>query len=72
VTNAGAAFLKQASEALNQLDVAVRTASAAGTGSIGRLSVGILSSMATGFLRDLIQTYCSRHPKVAIQFRCFC
>jgi DNA-binding transcriptional LysR family regulator len=25
--------------------------------------------MATGFLRDLIQTYCSRHPKVAIQFR---
>jgi DNA-binding transcriptional LysR family regulator len=69
VTNAGAQFLKHAREALNQLDLAVRTASAAGTGAIGRLSVGILSSMATGFLRDLIQTYCSRHPKVAIQFR---
>jgi DNA-binding transcriptional LysR family regulator len=67
VTNAGAQFLKQAREALNQLEHAVRTANAAGTGSIGRLSVGILSSMATGFLRDLIQTYCSRHPKVAIQ-----
>jgi DNA-binding transcriptional LysR family regulator len=67
VTNAGAAFLKQAREALNQLEHAVRTAGAAGTGSIGRLSVGFLSSMATGFLRDLIQTYCSRHPKVAIQ-----
>ena len=67
VTNAGVAFLKQAREALTQLDHAVRTASAAGTGSIGRLSVGILSSMATGYLRDLIQTYCLRHPKVAIQ-----
>jgi DNA-binding transcriptional LysR family regulator len=67
VTNAGVAFFKQAREALTQLDHAVRTASAAGTGAIGRLSVGILSSMATGYLRDLIQTYCSRHPKVAIQ-----
>jgi DNA-binding transcriptional LysR family regulator len=67
VTNAGVAFFKQAREALTQLDHAVQTASAAGTGSIGRLSVGFLSSMATGFLRDLIQTYRSRHPKVAIQ-----
>jgi DNA-binding transcriptional LysR family regulator len=67
VTNAGVAFLKQAGEALNQLDLAVRTASAAGTGSLGRLSVGILSSMATGYLRDLIQIYCSRHADVAIQ-----
>jgi len=67
MTNAGAAFLKQAREALNQLERAVQTASAAGTGSIGRLSIGFLSSMATGFLRDLIQTYRSRHPKVAIQ-----
>ena len=52
VTNAGAAFLKQAGEALNQLEHAVRTANAAGTGSIGRLNVGFLTSMATGFLRD--------------------
>jgi DNA-binding transcriptional LysR family regulator len=66
VTNAGVAFFKQAREALTQLDHAVRAASAAGTGAIGRLSVGILSSMATGYLRDLIQTYCSRHPKVTI------
>src|SRR5262249_19552431 len=43
------------------------TANAAGTGAIGRLSVGILSSMATGFLRDLIQIYCSRHPKVSVE-----
>jgi DNA-binding transcriptional LysR family regulator len=68
MTNAGAQFLKLAAEALNQLDHAAKAASAAGTGSIGRLSIGILSSMATGFLRDLIQTYCLRHPKVAIQF----
>ena len=67
VTNAGAAFLKQAGEALKQFENAVTTASAAGTGSIGRLGVGFLSSMATGFLRDLIQTYRSRHPKIAIE-----
>jgi DNA-binding transcriptional LysR family regulator len=67
VTNAGARFLQEAREALLQLDHAVKAAGAAGSGALGRLSVGILSSMGTGFLRELIQAYCARHPDIAVQ-----
>ena len=67
VTNAGVRFLQEAREAVLQLDHAVKTATAAGSGTIGRLSIGILSSVATGYLRELIQVYRSRHPDVAVQ-----
>src|SRR6266496_775459 len=67
VTNAGARFLQEARAALLQLDHAVKTAAAAGSGTIGRLSLGIMSSVATGYLRELIEVYRSRHPQVGIQ-----
>ena len=67
VTNAGVRFLREAREALLQLDHAVKTATAAGSGTIGRLSIGVLSSMARGYLRELIQVYCSQHPDVVVQ-----
>ena len=66
-TNAGVRFLQEARAALLQLDQAVKTATAAGTGTIGRISIGILSSIGTGYLRDLIEVYRSRHPEVGIQ-----
>jgi DNA-binding transcriptional LysR family regulator len=67
ITNAGARFLQEARAALLQLDHAVKTAAAAGSGTIGRLSLGIMSSVATGYLRELIEVYRSRHPQVGIQ-----
>ena len=67
ITNAGARFLQQARDGLLQLDNAVRTAGAAGRGAVGRLNIGILSSMASGFLRELIEAYSARHPDVSIQ-----
>ena len=67
ITNAGVRFLQEARAALLQLDQAVKTATAAGSGTIGRFSIGILSSIGTGYLRDLIEVYCSRHPDVGIQ-----
>jgi DNA-binding transcriptional LysR family regulator len=67
ITNAGVRFLQEARAALLQLDQAVKTATAAGGGKIGRLSIGILSSIATGYLRELIQVYRSRHPDVGLQ-----
>jgi len=67
VTNAGARFLQQARDALGQLDYAAKTAGAAGRGAVGGLGIGILSSMASGFLRELIQRYSERHPEVGIQ-----
>ena len=67
ITNAGIRFLQEARAALVQLDQAVKTATAAGSGTIGRISIGILSSLGTGYLRDLIEVYRSRHPEVGIQ-----
>src|SRR6266496_3187234 len=67
VTNAGVRFLQEARAALLQLDHAVKTATTAGSGKIGRLSIGILSSIGTGYLRELIQVYRSHHPEVGIQ-----
>jgi DNA-binding transcriptional LysR family regulator len=66
VTNAGARFLQQAREALVQLDQAVETARTAGSGAIGRLSIGILSSVGTGYLRELIQAYGREYPDVSV------
>jgi DNA-binding transcriptional LysR family regulator len=59
--------LQQAREAIGQLDYAAKTAGSAGRGAVGRLSIGILSSMAAGFLRELIKGYSELHPDVAIQ-----
>jgi DNA-binding transcriptional LysR family regulator len=59
--------LQEARAALLQLDHAVKTATTAGSGKIGRISIGILSSIGTGYLRKLIQVYRSHHPDVGIQ-----
>src|SRR5499433_2753162 len=67
ITNAGVRFLQEARAALLQLDHAVKTAAAAGSGTVGRLSIGILSSIATGYLRELIRVYWSHHPDVDVQ-----
>jgi DNA-binding transcriptional LysR family regulator len=66
VTHAGTRFFEQARDALEQLDHASRIAGAAGQGGTGQLSIGIRSSMAAGFLRELIQAYSARHPGVGI------
>jgi hypothetical protein len=68
VTAAGARFFDQARDALLQLDYAAKSASAAGRGAIGRLNIGILSSMAAGFLREVIRAYRARHPDVVCKF----
>src|SRR5262245_25985520 len=67
ITNAGVRFLQEARAAVLQLDQAVKTATAAGSGTVGRISIGILSSLGTGYLHDLIEVYRSRHPEVGIQ-----
>jgi DNA-binding transcriptional LysR family regulator len=67
VTNAGALFLEQARSALEQLSHAAKAAGAAGRGAVGKLSVGILSSMGGGFLRNLMERYSQKHPDVLVQ-----
>jgi DNA-binding transcriptional LysR family regulator len=65
-TTAGAQFFEQARDGLRQLDDAVKTAGSAGRGVIGHLHIGILSSMAAGFLREVIRTFHAGHADVAL------
>jgi DNA-binding transcriptional LysR family regulator len=67
VTAAGAQFLEQARRALYQLEYAIKTAGAAGRGANGRLSIGIFSSIAAGFVRELMRAYVRDHPDVTVQ-----
>jgi DNA-binding transcriptional LysR family regulator len=49
------------------LDRCRSAAGAAGRGENGMLRIGIFSSIAGGFLRELIPTYAERYPEVALQ-----
>jgi len=66
LTTAGARFFEQARVGLQQIDDAVQTAGAAGRGVIGELKIGILSSMAAGFLREVVRAYRAQHSDVEL------
>jgi DNA-binding transcriptional LysR family regulator len=66
LTTAGTRFLQEAREAIGQLENAVTAAGAAGQAAIGQLRIGIGSSLASGYLRDLLQAYRARRPQVNI------
>jgi DNA-binding transcriptional LysR family regulator len=67
VTAAGARFFDRARYALLQVDHAIKAAGAAGRGENGVLRIGIFSSVAGGFLRELIRAYGERYPDVGVQ-----
>lgn len=66
LTDAGARFLDQTIPAIQQIETAVRMAGAAGRVETGAVRIGIITSLAGGFLRDLLQDYSRQHPDVAI------
>lgn len=69
LTNAGEQFVATVRPAIDLIMQATRTAGAAGRGENGSLSIGVLTSLAGGFLRELIEKYALLHPKVAIEIR---
>ncbi|WP_309085597.1 LysR family transcriptional regulator [Chelativorans sp.] len=69
LTPAGQRFLAEALPALEQLESARRSARAAQRGGSGVVRIGILTSLAGGLLRQLIQSYAERHPQVTIDVR---
>lgn len=66
LTAAGAQFVVHVKRALLQLDYALKNAGAAGRGANGQLGIGIFSSVASGFLRELLRAYLAHHPAVCI------
>lgn len=67
LTHAGRFFLDRAAIALSELDYATKGARAAGTAARGQLRIGLFSSLASMFARQLIKTFIADHPGVEIQ-----
>lgn len=66
LTEAGQIFLQEAKSAIEQLERARRQARLAGRGKTGRLTIGIQTSLGTGFLKELLSRYSSVHPTVQL------
>lgn len=69
LTPAGKQFLADISPVLEQLESARRSARSARRAESGLVRVGILTSLAGGFLRQLVQAYSEKHPQVRIDLR---
>jgi len=67
LTDAGRHFLQQVAIGIEYLDHAVKTAGMIARGEQGRLRVGLHSSIADGFLPDLLNRYRDLHPNVDIE-----
>ena len=67
LTHAGQRFLKDARAFLALLDDAVETARQAGTAHEGRLRIGIVASIASGFANILLRSWVSDRPNVVIE-----
>lgn len=68
-TLAGETFFAQARSVLLRLDNAVVGARQAGRGEQGTLRIGVFTSLAGGFLRELVQEFQRAHPMVHIDVR---
>ncbi|ARW10898.1 LysR family transcriptional regulator [Acetobacter ascendens] len=64
LTEAGRHFVYEVSVGIEQIDHAVRTAGAVANGTVGRLTIGLHGSIATGFLADLRRHYRAAHPEI--------
>jgi len=67
LTEAGQHFLEHVATGIEHLDHAVRTAGAIARGEQGRLRVGLYSSIAAGFLAELLGQFRELHPAVDFQ-----
>lgn len=66
VTDAGRRFFQHVILALSELDEASEVAGKIGRVESGHLSIGIISSLAAGFLRELIEMFSDQHPDVKL------
>lgn len=66
-TYAGQRFLHRARRAIRTVGESAQDVAAAGRSEQGQLRIGIYSSIASGFLAELLGTYARRHSHVAIE-----
>ncbi|MCO5081079.1 MAG: LysR family transcriptional regulator [Rhizobiaceae bacterium] len=68
LTYAGERFLRRTRQGLRAIDEGERSLAVIGRGEEGVLRIGIFSSLASGFLSDLLGTYEKTHNKVRLDF----
>ncbi|MDQ0393472.1 DNA-binding transcriptional LysR family regulator [Labrys monachus] len=66
LTEAGRCFIAEVATGIEHLDHAINTAGALSTGAVGRLHIGLHSSIAAGFLADLRRRFRNEHPNVEL------
>lgn len=68
LTQAGKQFVQRGREAISQIGLAKTEVSAIRRGDNGHIRIGILSSLASGFLSDLIMAFGQHHGAVKLTF----
>lgn len=66
LTDAGRSFIAEVAVGIEHLDHAVKTAGAISTGMVGRLCIGLHSSIAAGFLADLRRKFRETYPDIEL------
>ena len=68
LTHAGRNFLEHAKRAVGQIECAATLVDSHGCGKSGRITVGIFSSLSSGFIADLLHAYEQRHSNIHLDF----
>jgi DNA-binding transcriptional LysR family regulator len=68
LTHAGKEFLRHAHKALREISCATSDVGPLGRGERGVVKIGIFSSLASGFLAQMLSAYGDRHRDVRIDF----
>lgn len=66
LTDAGRNFTTEVAAGIGHLDLAIKTAGAVMNGAVGRLSIGLLSSIGSGFLADLRRRHREERPEIEL------
>lgn len=69
LTLAGQRFVRHARKALRQIEHGAKDVATIGRSEDGRIKIGILSSLASGFLSDLLRAYDKAHAQVLIELK---
>ncbi|WP_256371419.1 LysR family transcriptional regulator [Stappia sp. ES.058] len=64
LTEAGRFFLAHVADGIEQLDYAVKAAGMIGGGALGRIRIGVPTTIATGFLAELLHRYRQQWPGI--------
>ena len=67
LTGAGQRFIRRARIALQQIEDGISDVAAIGRSEDGIVKIGIFSSLASGFLFDLMKGFDAKHPRVAVE-----